>query len=199
MQKTQNLFSCRYLPLSRIFGMGFIAIVMTLLQFKQAEFTDLFNLQDWIYVLSTQPIHGWLMTAFVFLIIAFVACTKIIVRHDSITIEAFSILFSTLAERQKIEKLQLYNHAKSQNWVFKSLLPAKAITLEEEWKKSILGFVLKPAYRSTHTLKHLWLAQLLSVDRIQLIHVLQQYWDLNPTFILGVDQLSQLKRKYKLR
>ncbi|WP_157883273.1 hypothetical protein [Acinetobacter sp. NCu2D-2] len=199
MPNTAPLFSGRYLPLSWMIGMGFIAIVMTLLQFKQAEFTDLFSLKDWFYVLSTQPIHGWLMTAFVFLVIVFVACTKIIVRHDSITIEAFSILFSTLAERQKIEKLQLYSHAKSQSWAFKSLFPNKAITLEEEWKKSVLGFVLKPAYRSTHQLNHLELRQLSTADRLQLIQVLQQYWDLNPRLILGIDKLSQLKRKYKLR
>lgn len=199
MPNTTPLFSCRYLPLSWIIGMGFIAIVMTLLQFKQAEFTNLFSLQDWMYVLSSQPLHGWLMTAFVFLVITFVACSKIIVRHDSITIEAFSILFSTLAERQKIEKLQLYSHAKSQSWIFKSLFPRKAMTLEEEWKKSILGFILKPAYRSTHPLARLWLGQLATADRIQLIQVLQQHWSLNPRLILGVDKLSKLARRHRLR
>ncbi|WP_347455282.1 hypothetical protein [Acinetobacter thermotolerans] len=199
MPDSKPLFSCRYIPLFWTILFGCIVIVLCLVKSSQAEFLDLFSIQDWQRVLLDQPLYGWLMTAFVFLIIIFVACTKIIVRHDSITIEAFSILFSTLAERQKIEKLQLYSHAKSQSWAFKSLFPNKAMTLEEEWKKSVLGFVLKPAYRSTHQLKHLELRQLSTADRLQLIQVLQQYWDLNPRLILGIDKLSQLKRKHKLR
>lgn len=197
MTNTTDLFTCRYIPFSWVIGFTFIAIILTLLHFSQAEFIDLFSLQDWLRVLVAQPIYGWLTLFLICLVLLFVANTKIKVKEEIIAIEGFSIVFSILAERQKIEKLQFYNHAKSENWAFKSLFPSKAMTIEDEWKKSTLGFIVKPAYRSTRPIHHLWLGQLSSADRIQLIQVLQRHWDLDPKIILGMEQLSKLMRKAK--
>ena len=199
MPNTIPLFSCRYLPISWCLSMGCIAIILSLLKFTQTEFSNLLSLQDWLLVLFTQPLHGWLITIFVGIITIFVACTKLIITSESITIEAFCIIFSTLADKQKVEKLQLYSHAKSKRWIFKSIIPHKTQTLEDEWEISTLAFVLKPAYRSTYALKNLWLGQLSTADRLRLIKVLQQHWLLKPHVILGIDQLSQQMRRHKLR
>lgn len=199
MNPSSKLLRIRYIPLLWILVLGALALVLTLLQFRQAEFTNFFSLQDWLHVLFSQPLHGWLCTIFITLLMEFMSQTSIIVSHESITVETFSMVFITCAERQKIEKLQLYSHAKSKKWIFKSLIPHKAHSIEDEWGKSTLGFVLKPAYRKTHVLKHLWLGQVSAADRIQLIQILQQYWGLQPKLILGIDQLSKLMRQHKLR
>lgn len=199
MPNQQPLFRCRYLPLFWMLIFAVIALILTLLKFTQAEFTNLLSLENWLFVLTSQPIHGWMTTAVVGICLMFVASMQLVVYQEDICIEAWSITFSQLAERQKIQKLQLYNHARSKNWRFKSLLPNKARSLEDEWKISTVGFILKPAYRMTHTLKRLWLGQLAHADRIQLIHVLTRHWDLNPHSILAMDQLSHLVRRHKLR
>ncbi|WP_347453052.1 hypothetical protein [Acinetobacter thermotolerans] len=175
MPDSMPLFSCRYIPLFWTILFGCIVIVLCLVKSSQAEFLDLFSIQDWQRVLLDQPLYGWLMAAFLLIFVIFLANTKLIVTRDVIFVKGFSLVFTTFAERQKVGKLQLYNHSNSESWVLKPLFRRGGLSIEEQWRTSTIGIIMKPTYRFSHPVQRIWLGQFPYADRIQIIQVLQRY------------------------
>ena len=190
------LFQCHYLPRYFI-GLIFIpAIFIVLAQHSLSSFNMVQDVSSLIQYLLHQSLSGWLIVTLI-IMLAFMALNmKFVVTSQTISIQSFGIKLRNLVQRNRLLKTQLYC---SHLLKYRALKPpkAKALSQEQKWKTTSIGFILKPEFRKQYTMAHIDLNMLNKDNRRQLIQILVQPYHLNPKVFLGREQLARRKLQHK--
>lgn len=149
-----------------------------------------------IQYLLDQSLSGWLMVVLIIMLACIAMNIKLVVTNQTISIQSIGIKLNNMVQRNTLFKTQLYSSHASK---YRALKPpkAKALSQEQKWKTSSIGFILKPEFRKQYKMAHIDLNMLNKDNRRQLIQILVQHYHLNPKVFLGREQLARRKLQHK--
>ena len=192
------LFTCRYQPISFVVIVFLVATIFTLSMNSNIEFHSVHNLDDLLQFLINQNIYGWFFLIFILIIFILFLNAKLIITTQQIHVNSFGFCLRHIANKELIQHIRLYASFASRINILRPL-SQKRLSSNERLKLSSLGFCLLPEYRDFYLMKHIDLKQFTEMDRIKIIQVLEEYWDLNPKKFVGREELARLKMQHKLR
>lgn len=193
-----TLFTCRYQPISFVMVIFLITAIFTLSMNSNMEFNTVNNLNDLIEFLINQNIYGWFFLIFILIASILFMNAKLIITTNKIYVNSFGFCIRQIANKELVQHIRLYASFASRINILRSM-SKKCLDFNEKLKLSSLGFCLLPEYRDFYLMKHLDLKQFTEIDRIKIIQVLEEYWDLNPKKFVGREELVRLKMQHKLR
>ncbi len=192
------LFTCRYQPILFILIIFLITAIFSLSMNSNTEFNSVHNLDDLIEFLINQNTYGWFFIIFILIASIIFMNAKLTITTNQIYIISFGFCIRHIANKELVQHIRLYASFASRINILRPMAKNR-LDLNEKLKLSSLGFCLLPEYRDFHLMKHLDLKQFTEIDRIKIIQVLEEHWDLNPKKFVGREELVRLKMQHKLR
>lgn len=192
------LFTCRYQPISFVLIIFLITAIFTLSMNSNIEFNSVNNLNDLIQFFINQNAYGWFFIICILIVSILFMNARLIITTNQIYVNSFGFCIRHIANKELVQNIRLYASFASRINILRPI-SKKRLDFHEKLKLSSLGFCLLPEYRDSHLMKHLDLKQFTEIDRIKIIQVLEEYWDLNPKKFVGREELARLKMQHKLR
>jgi len=198
MDIERELLHERYQPFLYVLLVFSIALIFTLSMNSEHEISQVKSLGNLIEFWINQSFYGNFFVIFIFIVGFLFLNAKLVITTHQIYVESFGFNLRHIVDKELLQHARLYSSFASRINALRPL-SKKKLNYNQKLKLSSIGFCLQPEYREDNLMKQLDLKQFSSDTRLQIVKVLEKYWNLDSQKFVGREELVRLKFKHKLR